>query len=383
MRSMPRPRLPRLALLLLVALVLGLVAVACGGDDDVASGAAAAEVDFSAEEIGRDFTPEFQVRVMNSALGIGPTRLTIGLSNAAALIQGAEGTLRVYRVDDGDTGKLVGEHVLHSASIASETEHEHADGSAHLHEDPVATVYYANVDFDASGEWGVVLSVTIDGEARDAVRAAFVVQDRTPEPHIGDPLPASTNLTLRDVDDISTVSSALEPIAALSELTVAEALATGKPVLVAISTPAFCVSRICGPVLEQVVYPLYEEFGDNVQFVHVEPFLLDEARANGRLVAVPLLAEWNLRSEPWIFLADRDGLVAAKFEGIASIEEVRETLLRLVAATPRSSGRDISATGEAVALHSGPITPPAHTGGLLTASEAVDGTRGGQLNVGP
>ena len=44
---------------------------------------------------------------------------------------------------------------------------------------------------------------------------------------------------------------------------------------------------------------------------------------------------------------------------------------------------NVSANGETVALHSGPITPPAHTGGLLTASEAVDGTSDSQFNVGP
>ena len=334
---MPRLHLPRLALALLAVLALGLVAAACGGDDDDdgASSDGAAELDFSAEAVGRAFDPDFQLRVINSALGVGPTRLTIGLSNADTLIQDAEGTLRLYRVDDGGMGTLVGEHPLRSASIQSETEHQHGDGSTQLHQDPFATVYYANVEFDTAGRWGVALSVEVGGEAHDALRAsAFVVLDRTPEPHIGTPLPASTTLTLRDVDDVSDVSSAPEPIAALNELTVGEALATGKPVLVAISTPAFCQTRICGPVLEQVVYPLYEELGDNVQFVHVEPFLLDEARDNGRLMPVPLLAEWSLRSEPWIFIADRDGLVAAKFEGIASIEEVRETLLRVIGANP-------------------------------------------------
>ena len=332
---MPRPRLPRLALLLLAALALGLVAAACGGDDDDDGDSAAAELDFSAEAIGRAFDPDVQPVIVGSPPGVGPNRLTIELFDAGgALIQDAEGSVRVYRVDGADTGTLVDEHPLRRASIQSETEHEHGDGSTHLHEDPVATVYYANVDFDASGDWGIALSVEIAGESWDALRAAFVVLERTAEPNIGEPLPASTNLTLRDVDDVSAINSSPEPIPALNELTVAEALATGKPVLVVIATPAFCQTRFCGPIMEQVVHPLYGEFGDNVQFVHVEPFLLDEARDNGRLVAVPMLAEWGLQSEPWIFVADRDGLVAAKFEGIASIEEVRETLLRVVAANP-------------------------------------------------
>lgn len=320
-----RPRLPRLALLLPAALALGLLAAACGDD----------KVDFSADAIDRAFAPEVQPIIFNSALGVGPNRLTIGIFDAErALIADAEGSVRLYRLDDDDNGTLVGEHALRRASIQSETEHEHGDGSTHLHEDPFATIYYANVDFDTPGQWGIEVAVAVGGEAHAPLPAKPFVLDRTPEPQIGDPLPASTNLTLRDVGDISEVSSALEPIAALSELTVAEALATGKPVLVAISTPAFCQTRICGPVLEQVVYPLYEEFGDKVEFVHVEPFELAEARENGNLVAVALLGEWKLQTEPWIFLADRDGLVAAKYEGIAAIEEVRETLLRLVTANP-------------------------------------------------
>ena len=336
MRSMPRPRLPRLAFLLLAALMLALLALACGGDDDDASSDAASELDFSAEAVGRAFDPDVQPQIVNSALGVGPTRLTIALIDSErGLIQDAAGTVRLYRLDEADAGTLVGEHALHGASIQTETEHRHGDGTTEVHADPFATFYYANVEFDVAGRWGIAVSVEIDGVARDTLlAAAFVVLERTPEPQIGDPLPASTHLTLRDVDDVSEINSLPEPIAALNERTVAEALATGQPVLVAISTPAFCVSRFCGPILEQVVHPLYAEFGDNVQFVHVEPYLLDEARANGRLVPVPLLAEWNLRSEPWIFLADRDGLVAAKFEGIASIEEVRETLLRVVAANP-------------------------------------------------
>jgi hypothetical protein len=323
---MPRPPSLRLASLLAACSLVALIAAACGGD----------EVDFSAEAVGEAFNPDVQPVIVNSALAVGPNRLTLGLfTSERALVQNAEGSLRLYRVGDDDSGALVGEHELRSASIRSETEHEHGDGTTEVHEGPFATVYYVNVDLDTAGRWGIALSVDIDGQRHDGLIASpFVALERTPEPGIGDPMPASTHLTLRDVDDVAEINSSTEPISALNELTVAEALETGKPVLVAIATPAFCQTRFCGPIMDQVVHPLYEEFGDNVQFVHVEPFLLDEARNNGRLVPVPMLDEWKLRSEPWIFVADRDGNVAAKFEGIASIEEVRETLMAVVAANP-------------------------------------------------
>ena len=95
-------------------------------------------------------------------------------------------------------------------------------------------------------------------------------------------------------------------------------------------TPLFCQSRFCAPMMDSVVHPLYEEFSDRVQFVHVEPFVLSEARA-GRLVPVPLMAEWRLLTEPWIFVADASGAVVAKFEGVATVEELRETLASVLA----------------------------------------------------
>ena len=339
---MPRPRALRPCPLIGALALVALVAAACGGygddddgDDGGAEAAAAETVDFSAQAVGAAFNASVQPVLVNSALGVGPNRVTFGLfRDDRSLIMDATATMRLYRVD-GDRGTFVSEHALLPASIAQQTEHRHGDGSTHVHDDPFATIYYANVEFDAAGRWGAVLTVSSEGETHEGLLTQqFVVLETTPEPHIGQPLPASTNLTLRDVDDVSEIGSSEEPIEELHELTVAEALATGKPVLVAISTPAFCQTRFCGPMMEEVVVPLWEEFGDVVQFVHVEPFDLNEARNNARLVPVPLMAEWRLQSEPWIFVADRDGLVAAKFEGIAAVEEVRDVLMDVVSADP-------------------------------------------------
>ena len=321
----------RIATLLAVALA-AIVLAACGGDGD-AGGDAPAEVDFSAQAVGEAFNPDVQPQVLNSALAVGPNRLTIALFTADIdLVHDAEGVLRLYRLDDAGMGTFAGEHLLRRATIVGESTHEHADGSDHIHEDPFATVYLAHVGFPETGKWGVALSIEVGGERYDQLLASpVIVLDRTPELGIGDTLPASTHLTLRDVADVSGINSSQEPIAAMNELTVAEALQTGKPVLVAIATPAFCQSRFCGPMMDGVVHPLYEEFSDRVQFVHVEPFLLDEARNNQRLVPVPLMAEWRLQTEPWIFVADANGAVVAKFEGITTVEEVRETLTALLA----------------------------------------------------
>jgi len=331
---MPLRRAPRLPLLLSLLAALALVA-ACGGDDDDDDGALAQSVDFSPQAVSDAFDVDAQPIIVNSALAVGPNRLALGFFRGdGSLIIDAEGSVRLYRLDGGKEGSFVAEYPLQRAAIRQQTEHRHADGTVHIHDEEFAAIFYANVDLDSAGDWGADVAITYDGVPHPGLLTSpFPVLERTPEPGIGDPMPASANLTLRDVDDIAEVDSSIEPIPELHEQTVAEALATGEPVLVAIATPAFCQTRFCGPMMDEVVVPLWEQFGDKVQFVHVEPYFLDEAR-QGRLAAVPMMAEWGLQSEPWIFIADRDGKVAAKFEGIASLDEVRHALMDVVSANP-------------------------------------------------
>jgi len=117
----------------------------------------------------------------------------------------------------------------------------------------------------------------------------------------------------------------------MHDLSVAEALQEDKPFVVAWTTPMFCVSQICGPVLDEVI-KVQDQYGDRVNFIHIEPWDLKVARNEGRLVAIPEFAEWELPSEPWVFVVDGAGRVAARYEGLVTHEElevaVREVLDR-------------------------------------------------------
>ena len=321
-RATVRPVLVAALLALLTAL-----AAACGSGE----GGVPSSLDFSARAVGEAFDPEAQPVLLNSALAVGENRLTFGFFRSdTSLILEASGSVWIYRLDESRRGAFVGSYELQRAAFSQQTDHKHDDGSTHVHEDPLVAVFHATVDFDRTGDWGAELDAEIEGERRRLRVQPFNVLERTPEPQVGDALPESPHLTLRDTDDISAVSSMVEPIPEMNQLTVAEAVATGKPVLVAIATPAYCESRFCGPLMEAVVVPLWEEFGGEVQFVHVEPYELEEVRATGRLVAIPLLDDWQLQTEPWIFIAARGGAVTAKFEGVASIEEVRAALVAAI-----------------------------------------------------
>ena len=114
--------------------------------------------------------------------------------------------------------------------------------------------------------------------------------------------------------------------------TIADALASGKPLIVAFATPAFCTSRVCAPVMDTVMDPLSAAYGDRATFIHVEPYDLAPLRQSNIMQPVRATTEWRLQSEPWIFVVGRDGRIAAKFEGITSQAEVEGALNRALQA---------------------------------------------------
>jgi hypothetical protein len=111
-------------------------------------------------------------------------------------------------------------------------------------------------------------------------------------------------------------------------VSVADAVAGRRPFVVIFATPAFCRSRICGPVLD-LVLGLEPEYRGRLEFIHIEPYDLGLAR-QGRFQLGPAAQQWGLPSEPWVFLVDKDGQVAAKLEGIFGPGELAAVLSKVL-----------------------------------------------------
>lgn len=192
-------------------------------------------------------------------------------------------------------------------------------------------VYVAYVEFDRPGRWGVEVNVTMEDRELEPIPFQFDVHEESSEPAVADPAPPSRQLTIADVPDISEIDSSFPPRPHMHEITVADALETGKPLVVAFATPAFCESRTCGPVMDMVVDPLFEKYGEEAVFIHIEPFKLKELReGTARIPSEPTL-EWGLQTEPWVFVVDREGRIAGKFEGIIALDEVEAVLAETLA----------------------------------------------------
>ena len=194
-------------------------------------------------------------------------------------------------------------------------------------------VYTAQVNFDEPGTWALTVSVAgVDGESRSS-RETFQVKSQSSTPAIGSQAPPSKNKTSRDVRTLEELTTAIEPDPELYSMTIAEALDSGKPFVVAFATPSFCRTATCGPQVE-VIRSIKDRYKDRAGFIHIEVFdNIEEIRREGDLSVARTVAavdEWGLPTEPWIFIVDRQGRIAAKFEAFTTEEEIEEELTKVL-----------------------------------------------------
>jgi hypothetical protein len=254
-------------------------------------------------------------------------RFAVGLVNKdRKLVKGAVVHLRFFTIGgDGSSGKLRGEGDAQYVELNISGAHTHdSSGAADIGDDSVA-FYVANTPFDVAGKWGVEIDVTTsDGSAPAQIQAPFAVLEKSLSPALGSVPPASQNDTVATNADTASLCSR-SPACPLHDKVIAEVLGKGRPLVVQFSTPAFCQTRFCGPVLE-VLLDQAKDYQDSIDFVHIEVWQ-DFQLQKGR----PAVSEWNLETEPWTFFVGKDGKVAGKFESIFNEEELASALSQLAA----------------------------------------------------
>ena len=193
--------------------------------------------------------------------------------------------------------------------------------------------YSTPIDFPEAGEY--LLTVTpVGGDVEGDAHIPVTVLADAPVPSVGDTPPSSQTKTLGDGLELVEVTTAYEPDAGLYEVSVADALASGRPSVIVFATPAFCTSPTCGPQVDTVA-ELKEAHPDAANYIHVE--LYDNpAGIQGdlsRAQLVPAAEEWGFTripgwtNESWVFVLDADGVIRERFEGFATLAELEAALM--------------------------------------------------------
>jgi hypothetical protein len=189
---------------------------------------------------------------------------------------------------------------------------------------PVQGLWVGQATFDQPGHWEAVIEV--DGGGYDtSIRTAFEVKEEGTTPEIGEKAPAVDTPTSSDVGDLEEITTDSNPNRRFYELSIADALRSGRPSVIVFATPKFCTSQVCGPTLS-IVKDVAKDF-PRVNFVHIEPYELDKVPE--KLEPVPAVTAWGLPSEPWVFVTDDADRVAAKYEGSVAPGELAKLLQSL------------------------------------------------------
>jgi hypothetical protein len=307
-----------------------IAAIACGsgGDEaDVAptsvpdAGAAVAESTRPTLTNTDDFTQRNEENglitiLATTDLGVGNGRFAFVLTEPGGLVKFPVVGVKSFFYPDGYEGERYGPI---------------DDQFAIFREFPFGTrgVYTADYNFDRAGEWGVEVSLPTSDGSFLTTEHRFEVNAVTTAPSVGQRPPNATNRTLSDVESIKELTTGSLRDPELYDLSIPDALESGRPFAVVFASPAFCTTAVCGPQVE-VLSELNETYGDRMDFIHVDLFI-NPHEIQGDLdlaVHTPLLMEWGLFTDEWTFVMDLTGAVAGRFEGFSPYSEIEETILR-------------------------------------------------------
>jgi hypothetical protein len=316
------------AILVTSALIAGISG--CGDEDDssddVVSHDAPQASEFPAaqgktlEQIYAGATPDQDLVVAPAGQAFTPGRNRFGFGVfTVAGEQITDASIALY-VAPGPNGQARGPYPARVESL--ETDPSFVAQTTADDPDSAKAVYVANLRLDQSREWRVIALRDQGGELYSARLPSIVVDDYASIPDVGERAPVVHTPTTSDVGDVADIDTRV-PHDTMHDVDLADVIGE-KPVVLLFATPALCVSRVCGPVVD-VAEQLKAEYGDQVAFIHMEIWANNMYGKRLR----PQVEAYGLRTEPWLFVIDESGRVSTRIEGAFSVDELEAALQKV------------------------------------------------------
>ena len=263
---------------------------------------------------------QVQAVIASSTLIKGPNRLSVGLMRDGSPINdpGAQVTLTFFFLGGSEEQKLT------AAGTSPAT---------YFGQGLPAGIYVTYPTIPEPGPWGIEAAITLSDGITGTSRLRVDVFDDDPTPAIGEAAPVIDTPTVHDGQPLAQITSDPLPNAALYQISLRDALENGKPTLILFGTPGFCKTAMCSPNA-RVLGQIQAAYPDRLNVIHVETYqypFSESVQANPPKL-VPAMQTWNLASEPWTFLIDRGGVIATKFEGGITKDELTPLIDQLLQA---------------------------------------------------
>ncbi len=258
-----------------------------------------------------DVTSALRVTLVPSEMVVGPSRFAVGLFDAGGnLVLDAAVHFHYYDLTDRDNAILESE----------------ADAERIVAPDGLTVIFAHDRVFNRAGDWGLEVEARFPDGGAAFESIGFRVAEDTPSLGPGEQAAAIDTPTLADVDgDLSRLTSAASPDPELHRLSLAEALSNDRPTLLLVATPAFCQTRLCGPVYD-VASDVHASYADRVNFVYAEAFDGLPNPSTTGFQPSPAMRAFGLESEPWLFFVDPGGTIVYRLEGFWTAGEVERQL---------------------------------------------------------
>lgn len=140
-------------------------------------------------------------------------------------------------------------------------------------------------------------------------------------PLVGDPLPAFDTPTLSDTRGVDPLCTRPDAPCPFHDITLTEALTSGKPVVYMIGTPAYCKTGTCAPGLDALI-DVASTVGDRAVFVHADVFT-DRTTTK----VAPAVTAYSLDFEPVLYIANAQGVLVNRLDAVFDIDEIRDALV--------------------------------------------------------
>jgi hypothetical protein len=316
----------------LAALAAAALAVAGCGDDDADSsddGAqpAPAAADFPApggrslEELFADSNPsdDLAASPAGAVFTEGRNRFGFGVFTVSTNEQITDAEVAIYAAH-GPNGEVQGPFPARVESL--ETEPAFTAKTTADDPDAAKVVYVTDLVFDAPGEWRLIALIRQDADIQATRVPSLVVGRNDAVPAPGEPAPRVHTPTTEDVADVAEIDTRVPPSTLHSDDLVD---VLGKePVVLLFATPALCQSRVCGPVVD-VTEQVAHDHQDDAAFIQMEIYEDNDPNKGLR----EQVTAYNLQTEPWLFVIDREGRVDSRIEGAFSVTELEQALDRV------------------------------------------------------
>ncbi len=185
---------------------------------------------------------------------------------------------------------------------------------------------YFTVEAELAPKGTVWAQAKVDGKK---ATAPIMIVDARPGLVPGQPMPPVRTPSPGDSAGLEQVCTR-SPACPWHDVSLDQALEQGRPLAVLVSTPAFCQTATCGPVLD-ILLRAAPEVGDRVGFVHLEVYA---TRPTGpevtRTPLAPAVKAFGLATEPVLFLVGADGNVKDRVDGLYGTTEATQALKSLL-----------------------------------------------------